>query len=52
MNVDYSAYEGWELTGKVETVILRGRLAIDQGKCLLPKGYGKFIRRSKVSAMI
>ncbi|MDP4149320.1 MAG: dihydropyrimidinase [Bacteroidota bacterium] len=52
MNVDYSAYEGWELTGKVEKVILRGQLAIDRGKCLLPKGYGKFIRRAKVSAMI
>jgi dihydropyrimidinase len=52
MNVDYCAYEGWELTGKVKTVILRGQLAIDRGKCLLPKGYGKFIRRSKVNAMI
>jgi dihydropyrimidinase len=49
MNVDYSAYEGWELTGKVQTVLLRGRVAIDNGACLLPKGYGQFIKRNKVS---
>jgi dihydropyrimidinase len=52
MNVDYSAYEGWEVTGKVQTVLLRGKVAIDQGKCLVEKGYGQFIRRSKVSAII
>jgi dihydropyrimidinase len=52
MNVDYSAYEGWEVTGKVKTVLLRGKVAIDQGKCLVEKGYGQFIRRSKVSGII
>jgi dihydropyrimidinase len=52
MNVDYSAYEGWEVTGKVRTVLLRGKVAIDQGKCLVEKGYGQFIRRSKVSGII
>jgi len=52
MNVDYSAYEGWELTGKVKTVILRGKVAIDKGKCLVEKGYGKFIKRNKVQSFI
>jgi dihydropyrimidinase len=52
MNVDYNGYEGWELTGKVKTVLLRGQVAINDGKCLLQKGYGKFIRRSKVSQVI
>jgi dihydropyrimidinase len=52
MNVDYSAYEGWPITGKVKTVILRGQVAIDNGKCLVEKGYGKFIKRSKVSGRI
>jgi dihydropyrimidinase len=52
MNVDYSAYEGWEVTGKVRTVLLRGKVAIDQGKCLVERGYGQFIRRSKVSGII
>jgi dihydropyrimidinase len=52
MNVDYSGYEGWELTGKVKTVLLRGQVAIDDGKCLLQKGYGKFIKRNKVEGKI
>jgi len=48
MNVDYSAYEGWELTGKVHTVLLRGKVAIEKDECLVGKGYGQFIRRAKV----
>ncbi len=49
MNVDYSGYEGWEVTGKVKTVLLRGQVAIDNNECLLEKGYGQFIKRKKVS---
>lgn len=45
MNVDYSAYEGWEVTGKVKTVLLRGEVAIDNNECKVSKGYGKFIKR-------
>ena len=45
MNVDYSGYEGWELTGKVKSVLLRGTVAIDDNKCLVEKGYGQFIKR-------
>ncbi len=52
MNVDYSAYEGRELTGKVRTVLLRGKVAIDNGKCLVEKGNGKFIPRSRISGII
>lgn len=52
MNVDYSAYEGWQVTGKVKTVILRGQVAIDNGRCLIEKGYGKFIKRNKVEGKI
>ncbi|GAA4467706.1 dihydropyrimidinase [Nibrella saemangeumensis] len=52
MNVDYSAYEGWALTGKVKTVLLRGTVAIDNNECLIDKGYGQFIRRKKVSGKI
>lgn len=48
MNVDYSAYEGWELTGKVKTVLLRGQIAIDNDQCLVEKGYGQFIKRNRV----
>ena len=52
MNVDYSGYEGWEVTGKVKKVLLRGKIAIDNNECLLQKGYGKFIKREKVSQNI
>lgn len=52
MNVDYSAYEGWEVTGKVRTVLLRGRVAIENDQCLVPKGYGQFIKRNKISGKI
>jgi dihydropyrimidinase len=52
MNVDYSGYEGWKLTGKVKTVLLRGQVAINNNECFLKKGYGKFIKRNKVSQTI
>jgi dihydropyrimidinase len=48
MRTDYSAYEGREVTGKVETVLLRGAVAIEDGKCLLKPGHGNFIKRGKV----
>ena len=44
-NCDYSGYEGWEVTGKCKTVLLRGKVAIDGGDMLIDKGYGKFIKR-------
>jgi len=52
MNVDYNGYEGWEVSGKVKTVLLRGRVAIDNGDCLVEKGNGQFIKRKKVGNII
>ncbi|HOY96798.1 MAG TPA: dihydropyrimidinase, partial [Catalimonadaceae bacterium] len=45
MNVDYSGYEGVEVTGKVKTVILRGKVVVDNDKDLTTRGYGQFIKR-------
>jgi len=45
MRTDYSGYEGWEVTGKTETVLLRGKIAIENGECHLSAGHGKFIKR-------
>jgi dihydropyrimidinase len=45
MNVDYSAYEGHEVQGKCKTVILRGKVAVDEGKVLIEKGYGQYVKR-------
>jgi len=52
MSVDYSGYEGWEVSGKVKTVLLRGKVAIDNGDCLVKKGNGQFIKRKKVGNII
>jgi len=46
MNCDYSAYEGMEVTGKTKTVVLRGTVAIEDGKALVGKGFGKYIHRA------
>lgn len=48
MNVDYSAYEGHEVQGKCKTVILRGKVAIDEGKVLIEKGYGQYVKRKAI----
>lgn len=52
MNVDYSGYEGWQIKGKVKTVLLRGKIAIDNNECKVEKGYGKFVKRKKVSQIV
>jgi dihydropyrimidinase len=45
MNVDYSAYEGWELTGKVDTVLSRGAVVIADGAFHGREGHGRFLKR-------
>src|SRR6185503_7910891 len=45
MNVDYSAYEGWELTGKVDTVLSRGKVVVDGDGFHCGAGHGKFLVR-------
>ena len=52
MRTDYSAYEGWKLQGKIKTVLLRGQMATDNGRCLVEKGYGRFVKRNKVTGKI
>ena len=52
MNCDYSGYEGWKVTGKTETVLLRGNIAIENEECLLKPGDGQFIPRGKTSLTI
>lgn len=45
MNMDYSAWEGFEIDGHVDTVISRGKVIVDQNQYLGAKGDGKFIKR-------
>ena len=42
---DWHAYEGLEITGKVQKVFSRGQLIIDGGECLAEKGRGQYIHR-------
>jgi dihydropyrimidinase len=45
MNVDYSAYEGMTVTGKVDTVLSRGRVVIAGGEYHGQPGHGQFLGR-------
>ncbi|HEU5474792.1 MAG TPA: dihydropyrimidinase [Actinophytocola sp.] len=45
MNVDYSAYEGWELIGRVETVLSRGAIVVSDGAFHGREGHGRFLSR-------
>ncbi|MGH3434535.1 MAG: amidohydrolase family protein, partial [Thermocrispum sp.] len=45
MNVDYSAYEGMQITGKVDTVLSRGSVVIADGAFHGREGHGKFLHR-------
>ncbi|PPF34457.1 dihydropyrimidinase [Rathayibacter sp. AY1A2] len=45
MNMDYSAWEGFEIDGHVDTVISRGRVVVDDGSYVGTKGDGAYIPR-------
>ncbi len=45
MAVDYSCYEGMEVTGSVETVLLRGAVVLADGRYCGRPGDGRFIPR-------
>jgi dihydropyrimidinase len=45
MNMDHSSWEGWVIDGKVDTVLSRGTVLIDNDQYLGRKGHGKFVRR-------
>jgi dihydropyrimidinase len=45
MNMDHSAWEGFEIDGHVDTVLSRGRVIVDDGAYLGSAGHGRFIAR-------
>ena len=45
MNVDYSCYEGRTTTGKVRTVLSRGRVVVDGDAYLGSAGDGRYLTR-------
>ncbi|MFD0414977.1 dihydropyrimidinase [Streptomyces sp. NPDC127108] len=46
MNVDYSAYEGKQVTGRVETVLSRGETVIEQREFTGRAGHGRYTPRA------
>lgn len=45
MNMDHSAWEGFEIDGHVDTVISRGKVLIDGGEFHGVKGHGQYLKR-------
>jgi dihydropyrimidinase len=46
MNVDYSAFEGWPVEGRPETVTVRGQVVVRGGKFVGQPGRGQFLKRT------
>ena len=47
-NVDYTAYEGFNLKGYPIFTILRGKVISKDGEFVGDKGYGKYIKRKRI----
>ena len=45
MNMDHSAWEGYDIDGGVDTVLSRGRVVVRRGDYLGAKGHGQFVKR-------
>lgn len=45
MNMDHSAWEGYEIDGHVDTVLSRGKVVVDGGVYVGTKGDGRFVKR-------
>jgi dihydropyrimidinase len=50
MQVDYNPYEGFKVQGKARTTILRGTVAVDEGKATIGEGFGKYLKRPPFSS--
>ena len=48
---DYSAWDGWEVHGWPETVLLRGKVVVERGKLLGQSGDGRSVPRKLAVAM-
>jgi dihydropyrimidinase len=47
MNMDYSAWEGFEVAGHVDTVISRGTVVVRDREFVGPKGHGHYLKRGQ-----
>jgi dihydropyrimidinase len=46
MNMDYSAWQGWEIDGHVDLVLSRGTVIVDETGYVGSKGHGQFVKRA------
>jgi dihydropyrimidinase len=52
MNMDHSAYEGTVVQGKVDTVLSRGTVVVEDGAFHGRKGHGRYLRRGQSQYLI
>jgi dihydropyrimidinase len=45
MNMDHSAWEGFEIDGHVDTVISRGQVLVEDNEYHGVKGHGRYLKR-------
>jgi dihydropyrimidinase len=45
--IDYNLYEGTEVVGSPETVLLRGNVLVDEGELVASPGIGRYVARAK-----
>ncbi len=52
MNMDHSAWEGFEIQGHVDTVLSRGKVIINDNEYLGSKGDGRFVKRDTCQYLV
>ena len=52
MNMDYSAWEGYEIDGHVDLVVSRGEVIVDETGYVGRAGHGQFVRRGLAQNLI
>ncbi len=52
MSVEYSLWDGWELTGKVRDTVLRGAVLVENGSYTGSKTSGRFLKRRLLPEVI
>ena len=44
---DYNLYEGTEVTGDIDTVLIRGTIVVADGELQVEPGFGQFVKRAR-----
>jgi dihydropyrimidinase len=52
MNMDYSAWEGYEIDGHVDVTISRGTVLVEDGEYKGSKGHGRFLKRDLTQYLV